>query len=67
MSSGAGVLGLVLHSTFNHELDDRFKAAQQLADTQRAQLAAQTKAKQAAQVMAANQAKLVAKHTSVKV
>ena len=67
MSSRAGVLGLLLHSTFNHELDDRFKAAQQLADAQRAQLAAQTKAKQAAQLITANQAKLVTQNTSVKV
>ena len=63
MSSRAGVLGLLLHSTFNHELDDRFKAAQQaqqLADAQRAQLAAQAKAKQAAQIMVAKQANVVA-------
>ena len=49
MSNRSGVLGLLLHSTFNHELDDRFKAA---AEAQRAQLAAQAKAKQAAQLMA---------------
>ena len=49
MSNRSGVLGLLLHSTFNHELDDRFKAA---AEAQRAQLAAQAKAKQAAHLMA---------------
>ena len=61
MSSRAGVLGLLLHSTFNHELDDRFKAAQQLAEAQRAQLV-QAKAKQAAQMMAA---KVAAKQQAV--
>ena len=58
MSNRAGVLGLLLHSTFNHELDDRFKAAQQAAEAQRAQMAAQAKAKQAAQAMVVNEAKL---------
>merc|ERR1712203_1206038 len=47
MSNRAGVLGLLLHSTFNHELDDRYKAAQ---EAQRAKIAAQAKAKQAAQM-----------------
>ena len=68
MSSRAGVLGLLLHSTFNHELDDRFKAARQLAEAQRAQAEAQTKAKQAAQNMMTNKPKIIAKqHTAVKV
>ena len=65
MSNRAGVLGLLLHSTFNHELDDRFKAAQQLAEAQRAQLAAQSKAKEAAQMVAAQQAKVVAKQQAI--
>ena len=51
MSNRAGVLGLLLHSTFNHELDDRYKAAQ---EAQRAKIAAQAKAKQAAQTMGTN-------------
>ena len=65
MSNRAGVLGLLLHSTFNHELDDRFKAAQQLAEAQRAQLAAQSKAKEAAQMVAAQQAKVAAKQQAI--
>ena len=48
MLNRAGVLGLLLHSTFNHELDDRYKEAQ------RAKVVAQAKAKQAAQMMASN-------------
>ena len=33
MSSRAGVLGLMLHSTFNHELDGRWQNAQRTAAT----------------------------------
>ncbi len=29
MSNRAGVIGLMLHSTFNHELDGRWQRAQQ--------------------------------------
>jgi len=62
MSNRAGVLGLLLHSTFNHELDDRYKAAQ---EAQRAKIAAQAKAKQAAQMMASNQNKIMSNQLSV--
>ena len=38
MSSRAGVLGLLLHSTFNHELDDKFQAQRAAAAQKAAQL-----------------------------
>ena len=31
MSNRAGVLGLLLHSSFNHEMEDRLRAAGKLA------------------------------------
>ena len=38
MSQRAGVLGLMLHSTFNHELDGRWQA-QRAAQQRKAQMA----------------------------
>ena len=63
MSSRAGVLGLLLHSTFNHELDDRFKAAKAQAQAakqqaQQKQVSAQAKAQQSAHIVAGQQAKV---------
>jgi AAA+ superfamily predicted ATPase len=64
MSNRAGVLGVLLHSTFNHELDNRYKATEQQR-AQLAHLAAKENAKQAAQMIAAKQAKVVANQQAV--
>ena len=47
MTSRAGVLGLLLHSTFNHELDGRRQAAQQRANQQQQQLQQQQQQRKA--------------------